>query len=210
MARTLAEKIMGNFDIVKLKNANVAVPRLKTRKKLNFGKIRRKTRREISTSSIIGMLLKAASEKKGKEGGRKEISSKKHYKIIEEERPLLANAGYGTISKAYAGPIRSPYVDYSKIYGYLGGFRSKSPFEDFADGTPTQLANRVVEQGNKFYFVDREVIDSGVRNIKYFTAGAVTGEVNTVPVGINSSDWEKFKLWMKIDPVMFQLKMNTL
>ena len=211
MQSTLAEKIEGNFENVSLKKFLVKIPSLRIRKnRIKRGKTRLKSRPEISTSAIIRILLKAAAESK-KDGKEKKNNSPnaQQYKILRDERPILENAGYGTISRAYGGMIKTPYVDYGKLFSYLGDFRSKNAFEDL-EGSPTQLTNRVMDQGNKFYFVDTEVIDKGIRTMKYFTSGASNGELGIIPVGVNSSDWEKFKLWQKIDPVMFQLKMNTL
>ena len=207
MQGTLTQKIEENFDNVALKKALVKVPRLRIRKsKVSSKKMPSKQRPETPTSAIIGMILKAAAERKKE---KKKIPDSPQYKIIKDERPLLENSGYGTLSRSYGSSAKTPYVDYGKLFSYLGELRSKNAFEDL-DGSPTQLANKVAEQGNRFYFVDREVIDAGVRTIKYFTPGTSNGELAVVPVGMNSSDWEKFKLWQKIDPVMFNLKMNTL
>src|SRR3989344_1299008 len=211
MQSTLAEKIERHSENVSFKRFLVKIPKLRVRK---GGKQPRKknpkSRPEISTSAIIRILLKAAAEGK-KDGKEKKNDSPNslQYNTPRDDRPILENAGYGTISRAYGGMIKTPYVDYGKLFSYLGDFRSKNAFEDI-EGSPTQLANKVMERGNRFYFIDREVIDSGVRNLKYFIPGEIMGDIHAVPVGINSTDWEKFKLWQKIDPVMFNLKMNTI
>ena len=207
---TLTQKIEENFDSIALKRTAVKVPRLRIRKSKAPSKksqLRQKT--ETPTSAIIGMILKAAAERKKDEKEKKKIPDSRQYKAIKDERPLLENSGYGTLSRSYGGSVKSSYADYGKLFSYLGSFKSKNAFEGL-EGSPTQLANTVIERGNQFYFVDREVIDSGVRTMKYLTSGASNGELAVVPVGMNSSDWEKFKLWQKIDPVMFNLKMNTL
>lgn len=209
MPDTLTEKIEGNFDKVKLKRVAVAVPGIDARKlKRSIKKIQHRKRHEIPTSVLVNIILKAAAEKKKEESKKKEENFRQ-YVVVNERRPLLVNAGYGTLSKRYGSLIKTPYIDYGRLFSYLGNFRSKNAFEDFAE-TPTQLTNRVLEQGNKFYFIDKEVIDTGVKTMKYFTPGAITGEVHVVPVGVNSTDWEQFKLWQKIDPVMFNLKMNII
>ena len=208
MNDTLTEKIEISFENVRLSKALVKIPRLRIRKSHNKKRIKQsKPKHEIPTSTIIRILLKAVNERKKDE--KKKLADSIQYKVIRDERPLLENAGYGTVSKSYGSLIKAAYIDYGKLFSYLGEIKSRNAFEDF-DASPTQLTNRILDQGNKFYFVDREVIDTGVRTLKYFIPGEITGEIHVVPVGVNSTDWEKFKLWMKIDPVMFNLKMKTL
>ena len=209
MPDTLTEKIEGNFDKVRLKKTAVAVPALNMRKSRRINKIRQRKRYEIPTSVLVAIILRAAAEKRKEENKKKEEAVLKQYLPVKDQRPLLLNSGYGTVSRHYGSLIKTPYIDYGRLFSYLGNFRSKGAFEELAE-TPTQLANRVLEQGNRFYFIDREVIDSGIRTLKYFTPGAIVGEINTVPVGVNSADWEQFKLWQKLDPVMFNLKMNIM
>ena len=70
MQGTLTQKIEENFDNVALKKALVKVPRLRIRKsKVSSKKISPRQRPETTTSAIIGMILKAAAERK-KENSR--------------------------------------------------------------------------------------------------------------------------------------------
>ena len=48
------------------------------------------------------------------------------------------------------------------------------------------------------------------RYIKYMAGGADLDTLSMVPkAGMSSSEWENFKMWMKLDPVMYRLKVST-
>ena len=206
---TLAEKVRGGFSRIKVRGSSVKVPELKPKK----SKARKPAAKErkVTNSTLINILIRNALENaKMEKSAKKQTKSSRAYRIIEEDEPQITG-GYGTVSGIYGSSPPSSYVDYGKLFSYLGKFRSKGGFENFSGDNPTERINTIMEQGNKFYLVDREVIDSGVRSIKYFTSGVLLGELSAVPMGgINSGDWEKFKLWKLVDYVMFNLKMQTM
>lgn len=207
LKKTLVERVIRDFSKVRLDKATVKVPRLKAVRQ----KQAKPKAESIPISSIVSIMIKNAVEKAKRERKEKTIEEGKSYKIVKDGKELLFNGGYGTVAKGYGSAPHTSYVDYGKLFSYLGSFRAQSGFENFDGQTSTEIINKMMEQDNKFYLVDREVIDNGVRSIKYFTHGQVVGELSAVPMGgINSADWEKFKLWKMVDYVMFNLKMSTL
>jgi len=209
--KTLTDKVSRNFSSIKLKKTSVKIPKVKAAKEKAVRRNKREYGSEINISSLINILVKSPSQedKKGKKE-KSEVQEGKGYAILKEEMPVV-NGGYGTISRSYGSAPHSSYVDYGKLFSYLGKFRARSAFENFADDGPAERINRMIEEGNKFYLVDRETMDNGVRSLKYFTSGVILGDLGAVPSGgINSGDWEKFKLWKLVDYVTFNLKMSTL
>jgi len=210
--KTLADKLK-NFSTIKVKNASVKVPKLDIRKKAVSNRKKLATTAKddkIPVSSIIDILIKTAVDNAKKEGKEKSgVEESKTYAISKEDAKIKFE-GYGNSFRRYETAPRTPYVNYEKLFSYLGKFKAQSPFENFASDNPTERINKVIEQGNKFYLIDNEVRDDAVRSIKYFTHGAVMGE-QAVPTGkINSADWEKFKIWKLVSYVEFNLKMQTL
>jgi len=202
---TLADRIKKNFCKVKLKGASVKVPGLRRRKKQTS---KSGGHSRVPTAAIVNILIRSAVEEAKRGRIEKNIFSNGTMSIKAGKE--AANGGYGAASRLY-GASSEAYVDYSKLFSYIGRFRSQSPYEDYSGESHTEKINRIMEQDNKFYLVDREVIDDGVRSIKYFTFGVMLREPGPVPMGgINSADWEKFKLWKLVDYVMFNLKMSTL
>ncbi|MBI2558893.1 hypothetical protein HYW20_06225 [Candidatus Woesearchaeota archaeon] len=202
MKKTLGDRVIKNFSKVKLRKASVRVPRLNV-KKANAAKSKSDDR--IPISSIINILIKSAAEKAKKE--RKERAHEdKSYKLAKEELPSAG--GYGSVSKSYGISPHSSYVDYKKLFSYLGKFRAKSAYEDVGD-TPVNASN----EENAFALIGIETMDKGARYVKYFfPKGADFHATLTslVPIaGMSSSEWEQFKLWMKVDPVMYALKTST-
>lgn len=203
-AKTLSDRIAKDFSVIKLKKAVIRVPKLKAVKP----KAKPKKAEEMPVSSVINILIKSAVEKARKEKKEKAQDGKSY--IILKDDKITAVGGYGAVSKGYGASPHSSYVDYGKIFGYLGKFRAQSAFENF-DGSHVERLNRIMEQGNKSYLIDKETIDSGVKNIKYFINGPLAAGPGSVPLGgISSAEWEKFKMWMIVDYVMFSLKMSTL
>ena len=53
-------------------------------------------------------------------------------------------------------------------------------------------------------------MEKGARYTKYFAGGNNLNPVSLVPIaGMSSGEWEEFKLWMKLDPVMYRFKTST-
>jgi len=204
---TLAEKIRKNFSKVRVKGAIVRVPKLNI-KKIKASKIKKQDKTPVS--SIVSILIKSSIESAKKERKEKsELEEDRAYRIPKEDAKT-GFEGYGAFSRRYGASPHASYVDYGKLFSYLGKFRAQGAFENFASDNPTERINKIVEQGNKFYLIDNEVRDDAVRSIKYFTHGAVMGE-QALPTGkINSADWEKFKIWKLVSYVEFNLKMQTL
>ena len=109
----------------------------------------------------------------------------------KEEKPM--HGGYGTI-KPYVG--MSPdvrYTDYGKIWGHLGTFRTN------AYGSAEETAHKIAMNNGESSreMVSYETINKAERHFKYFVMGELVGEVGLVPpvgIGINSKDWEKYRL----------------
>lgn len=208
MAKTLADAVLKGFSKARLQKALIKVPRLRVGKEKV---IKQKKEDKIPVSSIINILIKTAVESAKREKREKPVvGESKSYRALKESI-AVSNGGYGTVSRSYRTAPHTSYIDYGKLFSYLGKFRAQNAFETFASESHTERTNRLMEQDNKFYLVDREVIDTGVRSIKYLTHGTLAGAPSAVPNGnISSGEWEKFKLWMIVDYVMFNLKMRTL
>ncbi|MBS3100618.1 hypothetical protein J4204_00620 [Candidatus Woesearchaeota archaeon] len=205
-AKTLSDRIAKDFSVIKLKKAVIKVPKLKAVKP----KAKPKKLDEMPVSSVINILIKSAVEKAKKEKREKAaLQDDRNYIILKDDK-IKSIGGYGAVSKSYGASPHSSYVDYGKIFSYLGKFRAQSAFENF-DGSHVERLNRIMEQGNKSYLIDKETMDSGVKNIKYFINGPLAAGPGSVPLGgMSSAEWEKFKMWMIVDYVMFSLKMSTL
>ena len=155
----------------------------------------------------MNILIKTAVENVKKNKKVKiEAANAKNYRILKDSRPIVG--GYGANAGSYGNSPHTSYIDYGKLFSYLGKFKAKSMYENFEN--PAESINKAMELDNRFYLIDREVMDTGVMGMKYFTTGFTTG-APALPAGnINSADWEKFKMWMIVDYVMFNLKMRTM
>ena len=203
-AITLSDRVILNYSKVKIKKFKVRVPRLKIRK---LKGIETKKNDNIPVSVIVNILIRAALEKAKREKENKPVSENTKYRLTDDSKD--APGGYGTASKHYGISPTTPYVDYGKLFGYLGKFRARNAYDS---DIPTQSFGNLVEP-RSVELVDRESMDKGVRYVKYFFPHAADFYVNLaslVPVaGMNSAEWEQFKLMMQLDPVMFKLKMST-
>ncbi len=205
---TLADRVIRNFSIIKIKKCTVKVPKLKAGKgKIGFkkGKTFLKKDSKAPISSVISILIKAAVENARKEE-KCAAEKNKIYEMLKEDKKLNANGGYGSASKSYETAPHASYVDYGKIFGYLGKFRANSPYENFEGRNG---GNGTISSG-KSALIDSDAIEKGSRYVKYFARGSQIDATSLVPVaGMSSSEWEQFKLWMKLDPVMYRLKTST-
>ena len=205
---TLAEKVSSNFFSVRLKKAIVKVPNAKAKKPK-----RTKSRREISTddkiptSLIVRILIKNSLENAKREKKVARLSEDRNYKVVGEEKD--APGGYGTASLFYGAKAKSTYIDYEKLFSYLGKFRAKGSSYSNA---PAEALN-ISTESNSFELVGREAMDRGERHVNYFFPKAADFHANLtslVPVaGMSSAEWEQFKLMMQLDPVMYALKSRT-
>lgn len=204
MKKTLCDKVVRDFSKIKLKKAAVKVPKLKVKaNKVNA--IKQNNSDRIPLASIINILIKSAVEKSKKERKEKAGDENKTYKLSNDEAPALG--GYGTVSKSYGISPTSSYIDYEKLFSYLGKLRVKSAYESFDNG----LANNNLRENDSFLLIGLETIEKGTRHVRYFMGAGQELNVNSlVPIsGMNSVEWEQFKLWMKLDPVMYRLKTST-
>ena len=206
-AKTLTDRILVGFSKVKLKKTFVKVPKLNVRKD-RIKKISEKKDNKIPISSIVDILIKSAVNKaKTEKKGKAQVEEGKSYTSLNEDKSI-ESGGYGTIQKAYGTAPHTSYVDYGKLFSYLGKFRAKSPYESFASAQEQNPA-----EAKTFTLVDNETMEKGARYVKYFFPKAADFHstlTSLVPVaGMNSSEWEQFKLWMKLDPVMYSLKTST-
>lgn len=156
-------------------------------------------------ASIAEMLIKSAVEK-AKTGIKEKAKPEESaiYRLLKEEKPLLTG-GYGAVSKGYVSAPAVSYVDYEKLFSHLGKFRAQSAYENIENGN-SAAANSPTDNG--FRLIDSETMEKGAKYVKFFMpANSEIGSVSAVPVaGMSSSEWEQFKLWMKLDPVMYGLK----
>jgi hypothetical protein len=103
-----------------------------------------------------------------------------------------------------SGPAKSN-VDYDEIYSHLGQTRAKGMYDDVSGGGGDSI-DRVPERS----LVDSEVIHDAIQWEKYFLSGDRMGDFGAVPMaGINSKDWERFRLWAKVEYVMYNLMRQT-
>ena len=203
-AKTLADRIKMDFSKVNLKKAAVKVPKLKVRKRKVTSL---KSDDKIPISSIIQILIKNAVQKAKNDRKEKSVEEDKSYKILKDEKDLTFNGGYGTVSKGYGATPHTTYVDYGKLFGYLGKFKSQSPYENMAEHLGT--LNKATESGS-FALVDRETMDKGARYVKYFHSKTPIDKTSLVPIaGMSSAEWEEFKRFMRFDTVMYLLKTST-
>lgn len=165
----------------------------KPRKNPDAAKITKK--KNFSIPSIIKSIVGNAVEN-AKKDGKKNLAedSNKEYKIINEERGPILNGGYGTVSRenGYAAASKSKYVNYNKLFSYLGSFRSKGMYED-SDGK--QFEANAAERTREM--VSMETIEKVAKHFKYFVRGEVMGDVGFVPpmgLGVDSKEWEKYRM----------------
>jgi len=181
------------IDIV-AKNISEINNRNKTKKKNNKKIVKNisKNNKRFSISSIL--INQSINEIKNNEEEKSEEEEPEE--TIEEEpqdkEETITNGGYGTISKHYGMSPTVKYVNYEKIWGHLGNFRSQSMYEKPMDGVFSQS-----ESKSTGVLVDNRVIEKAERHFKYFVLGDVVGDIGYVPpvgANIDSKDWEKYRL----------------
>lgn len=201
---SLADKINRNSFTIKIKGAAVKVPRLKAKAK---AKLRAPVTNDqaVTLSAIVNAISKKAAEISMRETKQAKPADDKKYKAIKEE--LAPASGYAAASKSYGISIHKPYVDYGKLFSYLGKFKAQTPYQNLEEEPITSVISSQIES-KAFTLIERETMDKGARYIKYFLPkGANIDPSSLVPIaGMSSGEWEQFKLWMKLDPVMYMLK----
>ena len=203
MAATLPDKVRKNFSRIKVKHISVKVPKLKARSKRAS---KPKKDEKLPMSSIISILIrKSLEEAKKEKKGYNKIETKSYQPSKEENQE--AAGGYGTVSKNYGTSPISSYVDYGKLFGYLGKFKAKSPYDSVE--SPLETLNKSLESGS-FTLVDRETMEKGKTYVRYFNSKIPIDKSSLVPIaGMNSAEWEQFKWFMRLDTAMYLLKIST-
>ena len=204
---TLAERISKNYSKVKLGKTSVKVPKLKVRK-LNASK--QKNDEPFPNSSIINILIKGAAEKARIDKREKNlVENNKRYNLLKDDK-LVAYGGYGSVSKGYGNVPHTSYVDYGKLFSYLGKFKAKSAYENM--GNHFETLNKSTESGS-FVLADRDSMDKIGRFDKYIRNPEMaiqTMALSLVPIaGLSSAEWEEIKNLMRFDPVTYTLKSKT-
>jgi hypothetical protein len=195
MERTLVELILLNFG--ELKSKKLLGTKSTRRSKTNTAKISKST-----ISRIIQNILAVSPREQENEEGAEEEHEEPF--VIEIQERDAAHGGYGTV-KNYSGTSQSvSYVNYDKIWGHLGLFRSYGMFENSQKGELISMSNG--ESSREM--VSERIMDMGARNFKYFgnmninnTSQDMMTITSLVPPpgsGINSKDWEKYTLMMKM------------
>ena len=214
--KTLVERILRDFSVVKLKQTNVKVPNIKItgknpRKHRNAKTASQSKKEDMPASSIVNILIKTALEKAKIEKKEKiSIVDGKNYTAVKDDFASGIGGGYGTVSGTYGTAPKSSYADYGKMFEYLGKFRSKQPYENIADN-PGAL-NKAGESGS-FALTDSSTMDKIGRFEKYLKSPVMdmpTMALSLVPLpGFSSGEWEEIKMMMKLDPVAYTLKTKT-
>ena len=204
-ATTLADRIKTDFSKIKLKKAAVKVPKLKVRK-IKVANL--KSDDKIPVSSIINILIKTAVEKAKRDKKEKAVERDKSYTIVKDDTSLNINGGYGTVSKGYGTTPHASYVDYGKLFSYLGKFRSQGAYENM-DGDHLGKINKAMEDQG-FSLIDKETMEKGKTYVRYFNSKIPIDKSSLVPIaGMNSAEWEQFKMFMRLDTAMYLLKIST-
>ena len=184
---TISELIAKNIlEITKSKSR-------KNKKQRNISiSSQQKTSVSLSITNII-----ASSEIK--ESEKEEMQELKLEEVAEEENSGIKGekekpGGYGTV-KAYAGASpNTSYTNYESIWSHLGVFRSKGAYE-----SPFEKQGLGIDSTNEStgILVSNEVIAKAEKHFKYFVRGEIMGDVGYVPpagLGIDSKDWEKYRM----------------
>lgn len=158
----------------------------------------------IGISNIIAN-SKPIKNKKNKEA-KKELKLEEAAEEAEDGKEKESLGGYGTI-KHYNGML--PYVQYAnygKIWSHIGAFASKSAYEN-----PLERASlRSSMSESTGILVSMEVIEKAQKHFKYFVRGDIMGDIGYVPPfgsGIDSKDWEKYRLMTQMSVYMPLLKL---
>ena len=205
-AKTLAERISRDFSRVKVKKASVKVPKLKAGKE-KIKPSEAKKDDNFPVSSIINILIKTAVEKAKTNKKEKSAAEEDKSYVILKDKESKFNGGYGFVSKGYANAPHASYVDYGKLFSYLGKFKAQSSYENMAEHIST--LNKATESGS-FVLADRDSMDKIGRYERYNKNPSMDMPaiaLSLVPVaGLSSAEWEEIKNLMKFDPVIYNLK----
>ena len=202
----LMDKVERNFSKIKVGKSGIKVPRLKVNSKKQ--KISaKKSFPQIPISTLINIFIRNSIETARREAKEKSpAQTGKIYSIVKDDKEEHIG-GYGTAPKNYGSLIRPPYVDYGKLFGYLGSFKARSAYE--SSGVNDALKTGSGDSG--FGLIDGSTVEKGARFVRYMKHPTIDLNMSSlVPImGMDSQEWEKFKLWKQLDPVMYLLKTTT-
>ena len=198
---TLIELILKN--LIKIKN-NKSSGNTINKRRYHKAVLRHKSSIAAIAASIAINSLKATSQED--ENQANDTLERTAAEEPENKEEKAAHGGYGTI-KPYAG--MSPhinYVNYGKIWGHIGSFASKRAYETSFEKAGLRDS---ASQGTGI-LVENEVIEKAQKHFKYFVRGDIMGDIGYVPptgIGIDSKDWEKFRLMTQMSVYMPLLKL---
>ncbi|MBI2208201.1 hypothetical protein HYU50_01795 [Candidatus Woesearchaeota archaeon] len=166
-------------------------------------KLKRKTDR-LSFGLSISNIIINSSIKMAKQSKTETVKKEKDFdgNIGEktwDKNGVIANGGYGTISKHYGISPVVKYLDYNKLFSYLGAFRAKSMYEGLESNSIDWTANNGDESTRQM--VGKETMEKAAKHFKYFVMGDVIGDIGFVPpfgANVDSKEWEKYRLMTKM------------
>ncbi|MBU0614510.1 MAG: hypothetical protein KJ601_00290 [Nanoarchaeota archaeon] len=156
---------------------------------------------EIQTSITITKKAESVDDKAKVKAAEETIEE-----VAEEATPERSgNQVYrGIRPNVYGAGPQVKAVDYDEIYSHLGQFRAQGMYDNVSGG------GNSTDQAHERSLVSEETIHDAVQWEKYFLPGDRMGDFGLVPmVKMNSKDWESFRLWSKVDYVMYGLMMQT-
>jgi len=196
---TLVELIIKNFF------------EMKSKKRRNKIKTTDGNRLRHTSKFSISSILINSKIKEIKHRSRKKVLQEDEWTtIIDDESETVVNGGYGTVSKHYGASPSVNYTDYDKIWGHLGGFKTRSMYE----GIESLNNGSVKNSESSGQLVSTETLDKAAKHFKYSVPGEILGDVGFVPPfgsNINSKDWEKYRLMtmMSIYQPLLKLKRSS-
>lgn len=172
------------------------------------GKNNRSKKKASSICSLTQTLINKAIEKVKETKKEKNEENKIIYSVKEETQ--ANNGGYGTVSGVYGAAPVAKYANYSKLFSHLGIFKAKGMYEHL--GTRESDIKQITESTKEM--VSTETMEKAAKHFKYFVRGDVMGDVGYIPpvgIGVNSKDWEKYRLMsqMSIYQPIIKLKSTT-
>lgn len=174
----------------------------KKRSKVSFSKKSEGSINAIAIKNLTKILIESSIEDAKKENEKKEETIE--LIPIEEERDIIKNGGYGTVSKSNGYAPQVKYINYDKIWNHIGNFRTKGVYEN--DENVNEIAMKNGESSRQM--VSGETMGKAASHFKYFMRPTsmeahpnmytVVSMVPPTGAGINSKDWEKYLLMMKM------------
>ena len=128
--------------------------------------------------------------------------------IVKSARKKNGPGGYGTFKKPGKYLPSTPYVpDYSEIWSHLGTFKTQS--YDRVE-SPLEEKNIASTSEKRGLLVDTTTAKKALWHFKY--AKSAMGSVPPFGSGIDSKDWELFKLMSKMSvyvPILIAMYQNA-